>query len=984
VLLIAFVALIPGLVSWWDSRALKRRLDDPTLPERLHAARVRRGAAFGMVLVFLAVLSYRAMVWSLPLMVAGLLVPAYSLRRALFGETWTLRGYAWFFIRLTVAIWAFWILLVATFWLAAAAGSLDWVVAGAMAILLLAYNAHYAQTVRFVLRTRPIDDPVLIARFGGLVEKSGIPIPRFERVPLEGGAIANALALPSLDRSSVLFSDTLLERLEADETVAICAHELAHLEHFNPTFLRRINIENIVLIVSAALVPLVTRLAGLSSFIPHGLWFVGFAILLVRRAQDRQRNETVSDLRAIELCGDAEALVRGLTRLYTMARLPRRFDQQHERQASHPSLARRIRDIRAAAGIATQGLGAAATFAAPEGKTSVTFDEETLDWREGEGVTHRLKYAFLAELRVQARGSRPSTLVAVEREGRRWEMLLAHDDLARAQAVLDIVDGRLPEPPAPPSAWPKVGRAFIALAGMVGLASGQLAFALVALLAILQPAAPLMAAVGVAAMAAAAVLLRNSGFEGVAFTELALMLGGFGALLLFVARTKRDEPLTSRARLCVGGLGVCATLAVTLFFLGGMDPIRLHQSAQSVTAAPVLLLAFAGALTLWRTKPAKYAAIPVLVLAAATTGVASTSFLDRFGRDVFIAPTPALTWTHADGPQLMEFVVPVTGESLRLSPRGQLFAVVQTDYDADGDDAVKMTAHIGRAGGRVASVHADDFLFVDEEQLLLLRSHYGAVELMGVRVDAPDQVLWRVEIPNLHQPSLSLDAETRQWRVIGWNEERQIVAVRGTLGSVAFVRQEWIWSTDESGFVKSVSASQDKVVVVAAHYKPGLLQRCGLWQFAWLVQPDPETQFRFSSPTEGKAVVSSRLETACYSGALKRERLLCSAFDGTRTRFISLDPASEQIRGVGWMDGRYLATGSPSNGWLSGWRQTTPFALNVERGLAVYVERKRDDRIFAVTGGDEVIGTMSYNGAGSTIRLIRLSNLESSSARAAR
>ena len=45
---------------------------------------------------------------------------------------------------------------------------------------------------------------------------------------------------------------------------------------------------------------------------------------LVWRARNRQRNETASDRRAVELTGDGEALVRALAKLYLFARIPRR------------------------------------------------------------------------------------------------------------------------------------------------------------------------------------------------------------------------------------------------------------------------------------------------------------------------------------------------------------------------------------------------------------------------------------------------------------------------------------------------------------------------------------------------------------------------------------------------------------------------------------------------------------------------------------
>ena len=980
-LVLISIALAPGVVSWWEGRGLRKRLNDPTLPERLHAARVRRGTVFGAAFVLLAVASFDGLLWSLPLMVVSMLAAAYPLRRALFGETWSLGSYVWFSIRLGFAVWGFWLLLPAAPFIASAAGSRDWVVAFVLAAILLVFNARYAESLRFILRTRPVDDPVLTSRFNALLEKGGIPTPRFECVPLHGGVIANALALPSLRQSSVLFSETLLERLDHDEIVAICAHELAHLEHFNAAFMRRLNIENIALIVFGAFVAPFGRLTGLDEFLlPLLVWLLAVVGVLVRRARDRQRNETASDLRAVQLCGDGEALVRGLTRLYTMARLPRRFDQQHEQQATHPSLARRIRDIRAAAGTATASLADAATFAGADGRTSVTFDRESLSWCEGEAATHTLKYAYLAELRVQVRGSRPPSLVAVERGGRRWEMPLAQDDLVRAQSVLDTVDGQLPEPVAPRAAvaWPKVGRVFLLMGAMIGLASGQLAMALVAFLAMVKPAAPLLAAAGVASMATAAVILRQ-GFYGVPFTELAFILGGLGSVLLFVARTRRDDDASARARLAVGALGILAALAVMAFLVGGVDPIDLHQSAQSITGAPILLLAFAGALTLWRSKAAKYAAIPVIVLAAATTGIASTSFLDRFGDDMFISPAAPFRWIEAKGPVVTEFTVPFNGASFQLSSRGRLIAVVGAAYDYDRQR--RMTFHVGRTGANLTTVEADDLLFVDEERVLMAKSNVDGVALVEASAETPELAIWRLQLPDLYDPQLSFDAVTGAWRILGWNAQRNVVAVSGSLRSVDTRRQEWKVA-DEEDVVKSVAASDESVLMVEARYKPGLLQRCGLWRLAWLLPSPPETVFRFASLAKDLSVRSSRLDATCFAGAMNGHSLACSAFDGTRTRFISVDPGSQLVSRIGWIDGRYTSVTRPNNGWLSGWRNTTPVALHLQRRIAVQVDSTSDYQAFALAGADDLIGMMSYNARSSRIRLIRLSSIESTSTHA--
>ena len=262
--------------------------------------------------------------------------------------------------------------------------------------------------VRFCLRTRPIAEGEFLSRCRALADACGVPQPRFERIDLGGGVIANALALPSLRTSSVLFTDTLLERFDQQELLAICAHELAHFEHMQR---RRISAGGIASTTRSSRLArpprLVARITGLDSgLLPSLLWFTAVVVSVVLRARDKQRQETICDLRAVELTGDADALISGLTKLYTVARVPRRTEQQAERSATHPSLARRIRDIRKAAGVAPVTLGGAQTFTSADGRTVVIFDDAELRWAEREGETLSISYANLTELRVDARARR--------------------------------------------------------------------------------------------------------------------------------------------------------------------------------------------------------------------------------------------------------------------------------------------------------------------------------------------------------------------------------------------------------------------------------------------------------------------------------------------------------------------------------------------------------------------------------------------------
>ena len=968
--LIVALAVAPAVVCWLQGQRLKRFLADAALPERLLAARQRNGFVLGAALVLLFYASLDALYWSIPLLGFSLMVASYPLRTRLFAETWSLPSYVWFTTRLAFALCAFWLALVMLPSAVESAGSYDWIAAVVAALLLAMWNARHAAVFRRLMRARPIENAELLSQFEVLVARSGIPPPRFEQVDLNGGVIANALALPSLDRSSVIFSRTLLDRFPEAEIVAICAHELAHLEYFDRVRLRSMSGVNLALIAAGAALTPLSRLAALpSNVIATLLWCCAVVAVMVWRARNRQKNETASDLRAVELCGNPEALISGLVRRYELGRMPRRLDAATEQRATHPSLARRIRDIRAASGTTGTSLPAAATFTARDGRCSVTFDRDTLLWQETDGALHSLSYSHLQELRVVVRGTRPPSLVAVERTSRRWELPLALADVARAQQVLDVVDAYLPAPAVAADAfWPRVNRVVLGVGAAIGLMCGQVAIALVMVLAMLQPAAPLVAAAGFASLTAAALLVGQEEWLGRTGLEMAVMLALFGGGLLYAARVKRTDDVPARAVILAGVLGVCAALSVATLVSSGVDPVRVHQSARSSTATPILLVSLAGALAVWRSRAAKYGAIPVLVTAAATSMAGSSGFLDRFGQDPFLAPSNAVAWTNVTSQPVQEFTVPFASSSIRISPGGRLVALVA---DEDVDERAPMTFHVGRPGAPLTDIVADDMFFLSDSELLLVDSEGEDIELRHVRSEMPAHVVWRMRLPSVVGEHVFVIAEQKRWRVLAWDRDRRhIVRAEGLVGSFEFERREWPAMESEEGWTHALAASADEALFVESRYKTGFLHETRYAQWAWLLwPPESETWFRGVTGDHVRDVAVSQLDARCHPGALPPDELLCSAFDGTRTRFIAVDPASGRVRGVAWVKGRFLVSGEPRGQWLGGWLGRSATVVNPleRRGFRLACDCR--DGVFDVTASDRVLAAIARQSTGSTVRM---------------
>lgn len=963
-LLLVLVAFAPAIVLWRRTRVLTRNVEDPALPERLVTEQRHIGAFMFMALAALVVASPRAIFWTGPLLLFGYVVGSYPLRKALYKDTWSLAGYLSFMGRVSLAVWGFWIVLAALPYLVSAAGRFDWMVAAVLAAILFAWNARYGDTLRWLFRSQPLTDAALLERFTRIIERSSVPAPRFEVIPLGGGAISNAIALPQLRGSSVLFTETLLAQLDTDEITAICAHEVAHLEHHTPRYLRRLNAVNIATILAAALLGLIPDVAGFTStLLLSAVWLVLLVSVIAWRARDRQKNETASDLRAVALRGDAEALVRGLTKLYTFARVPRRMDAESERHATHPSLARRIRDIRAAAGAAPAALGEASTFTAIDGRSAVTFDADRLHVSEGDVATHSLAYSQFSELRLQVNSAGATSVVALERGGRKWQVAVAPADVARLQAVLDIVDGRLSDAPAAPA--PNFGRIARVVAGFaagIAFSMMQFALAIAALLALFQPTRPLLAAAATASLATAVVSFRT--FSMFAFEVgigLAAIFVAIGAGLIAAAYSRRHDHVSQPALAAVAVLAIAAVCASALLVLNGLAPVSLHQAARQMPAAAVFLLATSAALASLPTRAVRYASAPLAVAGLVVLIAGSTWFLERFGRDPFLGETVPLTWKTVSGRLQGELPVPFYISSLDVAPEGRALIVTRA-RDDDGTPEW----HVGRPDVRLVRVDADEAMFVNDERVLAAETRGDVLELRVFRIDAPGEIEWQQRVPGVPNGTLSFAPATARWKVTA-ADEGSVVQVEGQVGSPAMT--ETRWPIARGGVVVLAAVSGEAAIVMETGFAQSFLHRRGFWQLL-LLMPGGHLESRFSrvTKTAHEPLGVTRFQAHCASKAAGGERLLCSAYDGSRTRFASVDAATGAIRPLASLDGHFVWLSSSATGWLSGWADSQAVAIHPATREALRMAPGGERLTHLATTG-EIVAAASFAGGETTIRV---------------
>jgi heat shock protein HtpX len=971
------LALVPALDRWWRGRSLVPLADDSAFPERLYAYRQRGGRSFGVAFALLLVLFTNTLLWSLPLLMFSCMAANFRFRRTIYRETWSLGGYLSFIVRAIVAIFGFWLLLIVLPILADLAGSRDWMVALALAVVLLAWNARSTDSVRFLLQTKAIQNPPLVARFVALAQASTAGLPLFEQVPLRGGAIANAIAVPSLRRPAVLFTDTLLARLDEEEIVAIAGHELAHVEYFNRQRMRRINTVNLLLIAGSLVTVALERMLAGSFASPAIFWPCVVIGTLAWRVRDRQKHETESDLRAVALTGNPEALARALIKIHAFAHVPRRMDAEHEQHASHPSLARRIKAIRAAAPGTPPIAGTPAPFVSPDGRLQVTFGERHLEWREGETALHSLSYAHLTELRLGAVSPSSMHLLIVERSGQRWTIPIADADVARAQAALDSVDCQLGDAtPSAPGTWPVLERVFTLLAVSFAVMAGQMATVVLALLALFRPAAPLVAAAGAAMVAGAGLTLRQPDWPGLEMQPwVSLGLAAFGALLLRSAWKTRGGVSQKMVNRLVAGIGVLGALVLAMALSEGFDVIHLHQSARSLPAVVVLPIAFAAALLCHSGPRARVGATTALIVGLTMATVGAVPFLDRFGTDPLLLPSQTMTDVRIGGAPAREVMLPFFANNLQLSPN----AVALSSHDMSDNryrEDQPTTFHVGRIGHPLilTPVMADDVLFVDDERLLTFDQKEDGVELAErtlVQLDAPT---WRHKVPDVFDARVSLDRASRRWAIVGWDRERKITRVQGTIGTPDIDVTRWSSPVEAPDWSTSVAASGDHALLVETRYDLTTLNALAIKRALTLLSPGTTSSRLWQlAKDRTRDLGTSVLATECFAGGLGDVGVVCTAHDGTRTRIVTLDAATGAITAIGAFDGRFTSDHHSPSGWLTGWCDSTPCAMRLTtRELMTLADRYQS--VLGFTTSDRWLGVIAVDGTRSRLTLFPLSN----------
>lgn len=331
----AFLAApLPGLIIYLLGRRL--RIDDPAFNEKFWRLRTRITKITVLSMLVFAALAWRWTPITLPLFALCVWLGSFPLRKTVFAEEWTLGEYLRSRVRLTVGVMLFWIALLFEPAIVGSAGTnnFGWVIAG---MLIWAYE--YRALMLWGFEAGPVQDAELLSRLNAIAAKSRARRPEILEIGTPKAHFPNAFAMPHPTQPRVLLSRTLLRHLDADEIAAIFAHEIAHLEHYAGKRGRMAAWSAFLFVTLGALMAVIS-----GATFGAVVWVIAILIGFTLRQRRQRAQESHCDLRAAELCGDPEVLIRALTKAHALGRIPERWDR--EAGHSHPSLVRRIEALR--------------------------------------------------------------------------------------------------------------------------------------------------------------------------------------------------------------------------------------------------------------------------------------------------------------------------------------------------------------------------------------------------------------------------------------------------------------------------------------------------------------------------------------------------------------------------------------------------------------------------------------------------------------
>ena len=953
------LALLPAALHWWCTRAVADTTASAVLPERYLAVTQRVSFVTMLCIVTIILGAGWHAVWLLPAQFVALAASTYRTRRVMFGETWPFSRYLSWRSRFHAGMFGLWwfIALAPTLIALADPAWTWWLTALALAIALMWH--HFSGRILLgLLRASPLARPDLDAHFARVFAGARVPRPIVWHAGSEGGRLANAFAMITLHRRGVLFLDSLLDQLPPDQITAILAHEVAHLEQFH-----RRRLLGIYITMTCLIVLLMTGSAVAAVVIPgFASWswvvsVVGVFAAMWLRARRMQAHETDADLRAIELCGDPDALIRGLIRIYEINHIPRRWSSVTEQRATHPSLARRIRTIRdrvASADSAPEPIERLIVASSEPGRYAVLDHRRlTFAWSDdvfrqseatAEGTTilerasrvEMINFDQLCELRLSAARGRID-LIAVGRQSRRWSMPIVEADAARVQRALDRVDHLIVAPPAARD-YGLIRRAAVVLVLVLAAPYNAIGAVLApALLALRRPKRSLMLALA-AALAGTAVASVNDPSAGLTRVVLMAVLTLLVVSSLSVRRHSLPEEPEVPLWIWIERLSLLVPilLGAIIAAANASDLFGLHAAVRErawFTAALAAMAAFYISQTSPRT--ARRAGLGVAVVATMAFVVGSPWFLLHAVADPLVANMP----------RFAEKLVPVTAlatrsieglySTVRVTPDGTQFVLVG-DYDetAEYEDNPKGAPQpvpiiAGAFDDWQREIRAVDVAVIDDHRLLILDREHGSSVLRAEDLRS-GQALWTLALPDVDGSRVSASPDGR-WRAFA-RRGHQYQRFEGHVGSSSFTTTRWTVAADQQSYVDApIDDGGTSVLALASVWHPP--------SFTSLLADWRQTRRLFHvDRTNTTEIATSHLSVECTTPPLDVTGSVCVSFDGRSSRLWRVNLSTGVLEPWGEMRHMLWNPSQPSQQRLAGIVNGRPVVTALDTHVVVTLQ----------------------------------------------
>jgi heat shock protein HtpX len=988
------LSLLPAILHWWWTRSVADPAASAVLPER-HLSITQRLSFVTMLCVVTIILGagWQA-VWILPVQFVALAASTYRTRRAMFSETWPFRRYLSWRARFHAGMFGlWWFVALAPTLIAQANPAWTWWFTALSVAIALAWHHRSGRILLWLLRAAPLHRPDLDRHFQRVFAGARVPTPTLWRAGVEGGQLANAFAMITLERRGVLFLDSLLDQLPPEQITAILAHEVAHLEQFHRRRLLGIYITMTLLIV------LLMAGSGVAALIVPGFeawsWIVsvvGVFTAMWLRARRMQMHETEADLRAIELCGDPEALINGLIRIYEINHIPRRWSSVTEERATHPSLARRIRTIRdriAATHAAPEPIERL-VVASPEPGRWAVLDHHRVAFVWLDGLSRRsqgeadkpgdsatildrasrvemVTFDQLCDLRLSATRGRIA-LTAVARQAKRWSMPILETDAARVQQALDRID-HLVVAPAPTRDHGLVRRVAVLLVILLAAPYNAIGAVLApALLALRRPKRTLMLALA-AALAGTAVASLNDPDAGVVRVVLLAMLTLVVVLSVSVRRRSQPEEPDDPLWAWIERLGLLVPVFVGLVFaaVNARDLFGLHSAIRDrawFTAA----LAAAAVFYILQTSPRalRRAGLGLAVLATSALVVGSPWFLLNAVGDPLVADMPLLRETVVPVTTLATQTVNGSFSTVRLAPGGTHF-VLTGEYEAEDDDASAAPRPLrfvaGAFDGWQREIRALDVVVIDDERLLILDRERGSSVLRAEDLRS-GRTLWTLPLPDVDLSSVSAAPDGR-WRGFA-RRGRQFERVEGRVGSSPFATTRWTVA----------SGTQSYLDMPLNDGGSGALALASVWHepsFTSIVTDWRETRrLLHVDGTSTTEIATSHLRVYCTTPPLDVTGSVCVSFDGRASRLWRVDLTSGELDPLGETRHMLWGISQPSQHLLAGIANGRPVMTAMDAQTVVTLAPDKRCWAIDVAVSRELVVAACPDGDATTVAQYRL------------